>query len=569
MAILTFLISLAGATMLLLYAVRMVRTGIERSYGASFQRLLTGRQSHLQAGLMGLILAIVLQSSAAVALLTSGFAASGYLAFPAGLAIVLGGDLGSALIIQILSFKLDWLVPVLLAVGGYLFVKTEAKKARQLGRILMGVAFILISLRFLREAMDPIRDSAFLPAVAGYLARDYITAFLVGGALAFVMHSSVAAILMCVTLVQIGAIPFAAGLSLVLGANFGSAFIPVWLSRGMALKARRIPYANLALRGTWAVICLFGANLALRQGWLGDPQGGQMLVNAHLAFNASLLLLALPVCTPLEGLFMRSFPEPAEAGTAAPGRAASALEQGSYGSPAQAVANLKRELLRMADQVGAMFRPVLELYQGGSKEQIRAVQRMDDEVNACLSGIRRYVAAIPEEAFSKAELKTARSLMEYAIRLETAGDVVARRLTVLAGEMNKKGLSFSKDGWLEITRMHEAIQANLQLASNVLISDDLESARLLSLEKTELKRMEHDSRKRHLSRLQNGGRESFETSDIHLETLRALREFNSHIAAVATPVLYRNGQLLETRLIEEMPEGAGDESSADGFLPKD
>ncbi|KIC25006.1 hypothetical protein RA24_19500, partial [Leisingera sp. ANG-M6] len=79
-------------------------------------------------------------------------------------------------------------------------------------------------------------------------------------------------------------------------------------------------------------------------------------------------------------------------------------------------------------------------------------------------------------------------------------------------------------------------------------------ARLLSLEKTELKRMEHDSRKRHLSRLQNGGRESFETSDIHLETLRALREFNSHIAAVATPVLYRNGQLLETRLIEEMPE---------------
>ncbi|UWQ39651.1 Na/Pi cotransporter family protein (plasmid) [Leisingera aquaemixtae] len=552
MAILTFLISLAGATMLLLYAVRMVRTGIERSYGASFQRLLTGRQSHLQAGMMGLTLAIVLQSSAAVALLASGFAASGYLAFPTGLAIVLGGDLGSALIIQILSFKLDWLVPMLLAAGGYLFVKTEAKKARQLGRILMGVAFILISLRFLREAMDPIRDSAFLPAVAGYLARDYITAFLVGGALAFVMHSSVAAILMCVTLVQIGALPFAAGLSLVLGANFGSAFIPVWLSRGMDLQARRIPYANLALRGTWAVICLFGAHLALRQGWLGDPQGGQMLVSAHLAFNAALLLLALPLCTPLGGVFARLFPDPAAPPAQPPGRPVSALKQGSYGAPAQAVANLTRELLRMADLAGAMFRPVLELYESGSKEQIRAVQQMDAEVNACLAGIRQYVAAIPAEAFSKDQLKTARSLMEYAIRLETAGDVVARRLTVLAEEMRKKELRFSRDGWLEITRMHEAILANLQLASNVLISDDLESARLLSLEKTELKRMERDSRKRHLRRLQSGGRESFDTSDIHLETLRALREFNSHIAAVAYPVLYRNGQLLETRLIEEM-----------------
>ncbi|MDE4275762.1 Na/Pi cotransporter family protein [Phaeobacter gallaeciensis] len=558
MAILTFLISLAGATMLLLFAVRMVRTGIERSYGASFQRLLTGADSQVQAGLSGIGLALVLQSSAAVALLVTGFAASGYLAFPAGLAIVLGGDLGSALIIQILSFRLDWLVPVLLAIGGYLFVKTEAKKPRQLGRILLGVAFILISLRFLREAMDPIRDSAFLPAIAGYLARDYITAFLVGGALAFVMHSSVAAILMCVTLVQIGALPFAAGLSLVLGANFGSAFIPIWLSRGMAIKARRIPFANLGLRGSWAVICLVAANEALREGLLGDLQGGQTLVYAHLAFNASLLCVALPLCRPMQGLMIRLLPEPAAPEDVVPGRPVSALVPGDYASPAQAVADLKRELLRMSGLIEAMFRPLPELYRSGDAAQIKAVQALDHEVNACLSGIRSYVAGIPEDSFDRAELKTAREMVEYAIRLETAGDVAAARLAALAGDLNRKGLRFSSDGWSEITRMHEAIMANLRLASNVLISDDLESARLLNLEKTEVKRMERDSRKRHLKRLQRGVADSFESSDIHLETLRALREFNSHIAAVSYPVLYRNGQLLETRLIEDMtPEPAG------------
>ncbi len=540
--------------MLLLYAVRMVRTGIERSYGASFQRLMTGQSHYAQASMVGVLMAVVLQSSAAVALLTSGFAAGGFLTFPTGLAIVLGADLGSALIIQVLSFQLGWLIPLLLAVGGYLFVKTEAKKPRQLGRILMGIAFILISLRFLREAMDPIRDSAFLPAVAEYLARDYITAFLVGGALAFVMHSSVAAILMCVTLVQIGAIPFAAGLSLVLGANFGSAFIPVWLSRGMEMPARRIPFANLALRGSWAIITLFAVTAALRAGVLGDLQGGQMLVNAHLAFNASLLLLALPFCGRLRAPFEQFFPDPKSANALAqPGRPASALDVRTAGSPSQALSSLKRELLRMSDLVESMFRPSLELYRSGDKDQIRAVRDMDEEVNDCLSGIRKFVAAIPEETFGKRNAKVARDLMEYAIRLETAGDVVAKRLTVLAGDMRKKGASFSKEGWSELVEMHEGILANLKLASNVLISDDLESARLLSLEKTEIKRAERDSRKRHLRRLQHGSTESFETSDIHLETLRAFREFNSHIAAVAYPILYRNGQLLETRLIEEMP----------------
>ncbi|MFS4581376.1 Na/Pi cotransporter family protein [Phaeobacter sp. C3_T13_0] len=553
MAILSFLTSLAGAVMLLLFAVRMVRTGIERSYGATFQRLLTGQRSLVQACCVGVGMAIVLQSSAAVALLTSGFAASGLLSFASGLAIVLGGDLGSALIIQLLSFRLDWLVPVLLAVGGYLFVKVEAKKARQMGRILMGVAFILISLRFLREAMDPIRESVFLPAIAEYLARDYITAFIVGAALAFVMHSSVAAILMCVTLVQIDAIPFAAGLSLMLGANFGSAFIPVWLSRGMSAAGRRIPLANLGLRGTWAVICVFGANMALRAGVLGVPDGGQALVYAHLLFNATLLILALPFCRKLHEAMTDIVPNPMTPQDNAHGMPVSVLNTDDYCQPNQAVTSLKRELLRMSDLVGSMFRPIPDLYQHGDREQIKAVQALDQEVNKCLSGIRSYVAGMPTEGIGKENAKVARDLVEYAIRLETAGDVVDERLAALASTMHKKDVRFSKEGWNEITRMHEVIVANMQLASNVLISDDLESARLLSLEKTEVKRMERDSRKRHLRRLQRGATESFESSDIHLETLRALREFNSHIAAIAYPILYRNGQLLETRLINDMP----------------
>ena len=552
MAILSFIVSLAGATMLLLFAVRMVRTGIERSFGASFQRWLVDSHSLIGASATGLSLAIVLQSSAAVALLVSGFAASGYLAFPAGLAIVLGGDLGSALIIQILSFKMDWLVPLLLAVGGWLFVKVENKKGRQLGRILMGVAFILISLQFLREAVSPIRDSSFLPAVADYLARDFITAFIVGAALAFVMHSSVAAILMCVTLVQIDAIPFAAALSLLLGANLGSAFIPIWLTRGLPMRARQVPFANLLLRGSWALIVLLVVNLLVQPELLLLVSPAQSLIYAHIGFNLSLLLLALPFCgllaQPIEALF------PANG----PGSEfevednASALDTAALDVPKQAIASLKRELLRMIDLVEQMFRTVPQIYQAEDNKFIRATREQDDRVNNALSGIRSYVASIPQDQYKKPDTKMVRGLMEYAIRLEAAGDVIAKKLTSVAREKLDGHLKFSEEGWNELLRMYEAVCANFQLASNVLISDDLESARLLVVEKADFKRAERKSRKLHLARLQNGRSESFETSDIHLETLRALRDINNHIAAIAYPILYRNGQLLETRLIEDL-----------------
>ena len=64
--------------------------------------------------------------------------------------------------------------------------------------------------------------------------------------------------------------------------------------------------------------------------------------------------------------------------------------------------------------------------------------------------------------------------------------------------------------------------------------------------------MERTSRKKHLRRLSEGTAKSFESSDIHLETTRSLKEFNSHVSAVAYPILYRGGQLLETRLIETL-----------------
>ncbi len=174
MTIISFLVQLAGATMLLLFAVRMVRTGIERAFGPSFQRAVVSTRSPITAASTGIVLAIVLQSSAAVALLVAGFSGTGSITFATGLAMVLGADLGSALLIQILSFKLEWLVPVLLAIGGGFFIKSESRKVKQAGRIILGIAFILISLRFLRETMDPIRDSAFLPSIAGYLEKDFV-----------------------------------------------------------------------------------------------------------------------------------------------------------------------------------------------------------------------------------------------------------------------------------------------------------------------------------------------------------------------------------------------------------
>ena len=540
--------------MLLLYAVRMVQTGIERAFGSSFKRIISNNENSIHAALIGTMMAVILQSSAAVAILTTGFVSAGALEFVTGLALVLGADLGSALVVQLLSFRLDWLVPVLLSFGGWFFVKTNRRDLKQVGRILLGIAFILIALRFLRETMEPIRDSTFLPSLAIYLERDFLTAFIFGSVLAVVLHSSVAVVLMCVTLVAIQAIPLDAGISLVLGANLGSGFIPVWLTRDMPAKARRIPLSNFVLRGLSALIILFILNHYDLGPILDIYPVAQTLILVHLAFNA-LLLIFIPFANNVKRISEYFVPDDHQDNSShEESHALSALDETALSSPRLSLACLRREVLRMSQLIEHMMRPIMERYRDGDLKLMKKTFESDQAVNQALDDIRRYVSGMPTSKMTKDETRTVRELAEYAIHLETAGDIVVKNLMVLATQKSKQDIKFSEAGWSELRHMHEKVVANMTLAFDVLISEDLEAARLLMEEKNEMARIERRSRKKHLKRIRQSEEISLESSDLHLETLHALKYLNSQIASIAYPILIRNGQLLETRLVSEIDE---------------
>ncbi|MFP7672297.1 Na/Pi cotransporter family protein [Marivita sp. S0852] len=549
MQILTFLIHLAGAVLLLLFAVRMVRTGIERALGPRLHRTVSKPRSPLTMMASGLLMAMVLQSSAAVTLLVAGFAGTGSIGFVPGLAMVLGGDLGSALLIMLLSLQVEALVPVFLTLGGLLFLKSKTRSWKQAGRILLGVALILIALRYLREAVEPIRDSAVLPALAAYFERDFVTAFLTGAALAFVMHSSVATILMTVAVVGMGALPLAAGVSLVLGANLGSAVIPVWLTRNADPGTRRVPLANLILRGLAAitaaiVIDAFGLPPQL------DPLGnGATLVAVHIAFNTAVLALIV-FAMPIEKLLLKLLPNPILLQEIKPLHK-SHLDPGTIDVPVRALASLRREVIRMADVLSEMLAPTMELYQTYNADVARDLTEEDQVLNSALSNIRVFAADLPHHAMQKEEKRELRALVDYAIALEASGDLLVKRLLPLAREKSENALRFSKQGFEELSDLHSRVSQNLATASSVLVSNDLLGARMLLEQKKEIAQLERKSRKAHLKRLNAGMDDSFGSSDIHIETAYTLKEMHSWIVTVAHPILYREGQLLESRLADD------------------
>jgi len=551
------LLHLAGAVMLLLWAVRMVRTGVERSQEPALKRLLReSKGGRVRAAAIGAGVAVFLQSSTAVAILAAGFAANGALTLATGLTLMLGADLGSALVVQILSVDLHWLVPVLLLAGGALFFKGTTRKFRQAGRILMGIALILVSLQMIGEATQPLRDAAFLPGIIGYLQGDFVTAFLIGAAFTWLVHSSVASILMVATFAAQGVVPLELGISLVLGANMGGALIALGLIRNGAVEAQRIAIGNLIFRGVGAGLALLAFHfLQPSLDGLG-PSVSRQLINAHLVFNALLLLACIGLTGSVSRLLTRlvtdkTAPEPAPLV-----EASSCLDESVISQPTLAIASAKRELLRMAEIIERMLKPLMELYETGDPEKIKQVKKLEEAVDRAQQDIKLYLAQIDYPESMQDEAKRAQDLANFAINLEYVGDAISKTLIKLAETRRDHNLKFSAAGWRELNELHHRVMQNMQLALNVLMSEDRESARLLLAEKDAMRSAERASASEHLQRLRQGASHSIETSNIHLETVRALKNINSLFASIAYPILAESGDLLESRLARQRNGGS-------------
>lgn len=543
---LLFLIHVSGAAALLLWAVRLVRTGVERGWSVLLRKLLRrGAENRVFSAGIGIMAAVLLQSSTAVAILTANFVASGALPAAAGLATMLGADVGSAIVAQILMTRADWLVPLLLFAGVGLFLKGKQRHSRMGGRILIGLALIFVALSMLRDATEPLRDSPALVTAMGYLGGDPMTAFVIGALLAWMMYSSVAAVLLFVTLAAQGVLPVTAGVAMVLGANLGGAIIASLLTLGAELAARRVILANLALRGGGALIALILLLLLAPPLDRIGATPARQVINLHLLFNLALALIALP----LIGSILRAV----SAWVQAPPDAAqltrlSALDPAALSRPDRALACTAREVLMMGEMVEAMLRPVIALFQKWDDDTAAAIKAKEAEISRMHLEVKLYLARIQRTAPDEDTNGRVMELAEMAVNMDGASNTISDSIVSLAKQLDQEGTRFSPTGWKELCDFHDRVLSNAQAALNVLMTLNPDAARALVEEKDHVRDLEQGLQRSHLERLREGLSESIETSSVHQETLRALKQVNSAFTMIAYPILSETGDLLSSRL---------------------
>lgn len=528
------LLHLLSSIALLVWGTHIVRTGIMRVYGSHLRRLLGRSMGHTPLAFgAGIGVTALVQSSNATALLVISFVAQGLMALPTALAIMLGADVGTALMARVLTMDLSWLSPLLTLLGVCLFLSRKQSRSGQLGRVLIGMGLIILALQLIVQAAAPITEARGMRVLFSSLAGDTLLAVVVGAVFALLSYSSLAAVLLIATLAGAGLIGLPVALGVVIGANVGSGLL-AWLNASLQpVPARRVALGNLLYKLAGLAVLPFLEPLVTWMGGFGFSTQTQV-IGFHLAYNSLRCLLLLPTVPAMAHLCENLLPErQTDGGVARPRH----LDPAALETPSLALANATRETLRIGDLVELMLVRLLEALREDRPEPGEEIRRLDDDVDALYNAVKLYLARMPRDDLAEDEQRRWAEIIELAINLEQAGDSAEHMLGKLRDLKTSTRRPFSEQGLEELQALLEQLLANLRLGLSVFLSGDANGARQLLQHKREFRRSERRMAHAHVERLHHGVSESLQTSSAHLELIADMKRLNSLFCSTAHAAL--------------------------------
>ena len=539
------LLHLLGGVALLLWGVRMVRTGMTRAFGASLRHVLGKAVENRFVGFGGgLCVTMLLQSSTATSVLVSSFAARGIIETGPALAVMLGADVGTALIALLLSFRISWPAYLCLFLGVTGFLGIENGRGRSIARVGIGLGLVLLALQEIVRAAAPLSSSPAMAGLMGALVGAPLVGFLLAALLTWLLHSSLAIVLLIASLASSGVVPLSLALALVLGANAGAGIVAAVMTAKAPPAGRRAPLGNLLKRAVTALLLLpfVGQILPLLQSLVPF---GLVVVTAHIAFNVLLAAVFLPLTGPFDRLLAWLLPD--QPAMADPG-AARFLEQDALDVPSVALASAVRETLRVGEVIQSMLEGVIEVLRSDDQPLLKQVRDQDDVVDRLHEAIRTYLTELAQRELDRKESLRQVEILTFVTNLEHVGDIVDKNLMDLAAKKIRNRIRFSPAGLEEIEAFHAEILRDMELAFAVFLNSDPTDARRLFAAKAKMRGLERRYTESHLARLMAGRADTRDSSSLHLDVMRDLKRIHAHVVAVAYPILERQGELASSRL---------------------
>jgi phosphate:Na+ symporter len=514
-----FVILLAGISFFL-YGSAMVSSSLEKLMASKITTLMNKVSSSqfLSIG-VGVALTTILQSSGAVTSMLVGLGTASVIKLPQVMGIIVGTAIGSTLTVQLISFDLSVYSLPVFVLGFAVFFFTKKPAIKHVATALMGFALFFVGLKMISVSAHYFSQLEILSEFFQSIRNNSFYSFFAAFVFCAFVQSSAITIGLAMSLSSAGVISVHDAIIWVYGANVGTTTVALMASLSSNYIGKQIAWAHFFYK-TVSVIIFYPITayfLEVMETFTNVPS--RLIANSHFFFNIASALIFFPFIKKGAELIEKMFPKNArdEFG-------AEFLTMNTYQNSALAISYAQREILRMADIVLNMIKDSVHLFEVEDTNLVQSIKDRDNQVDFLYREIKMFLLDHANNSNTVVHQNIMNMIM-FISDLERAADSIDINIRTLAIKKHALKLEFSPQGLHEIQEMHAQVIKVASMGINAY--DNPQMCELAIQLKRELTKLEITYRENHISRLNQGLRESINTSSIHLDLLSEYRRIAS------------------------------------------
>jgi phosphate:Na+ symporter len=509
-----------GGLGLFLFGMKLMSEGLRASAGRRLKGVLESMTKRaFVAFAIGAGVTALIQSSSAATVMVIGFVNAGLLTLKQAICVIIGTNVGTTATAWLVSisgigaFKITAYALPAVGLGFFLHLGGRTRRAKHIGQIFLGFGILFIGIDFMKNAFEPLENSARVQELFVALGQRPLLAIIAGTVVTMLIQSSSAAIAV-VQLLAIGgafsldwqaaldiAIPF------VLGSNIGTTITAQLAALQTNVSARRTAWAHTVFNVAGVIIvypcvhwrCYGDFVIAISPWALGPTTIAMSIAVAHTIFQFIGAVIWLPLAGVLERLVVRIVSE-------RPGDAAMRpimLEKHLLDTPEIALEQTKREIVRMAKTAKNALCTAIAGVTDNDARKLVAVREIEDFIDSFQLEITSYLSALSSLHLSEEVSVELPVLLHTVNDLERIGDHAVNISEIAERKMDYK-LSFSESALSEADRMkREAVQM-FDCIIAALRDGDVEQAKAALTNEKNLNRMQIEFRRSHVDRMREG-----------------------------------------------------------------
>lgn len=310
MAIFNAILLLIGSLGFLLYGMRLMSSGVQKSAGEKLQRALSMMTGNKLAGLLtGLGITMIIQSSGATTVMVISFINAGLLTLTQSVGVIFGANIGTTITAWIVAlfgfnFKISAFAIPIFGLGFFLTLLKDLR-CKNIGEAVMGFGLLFMGLSGLSDVFNfDASKLSFIGAMQSWGAFSILLGVFIGVVITALMHSSSAFSAIVITMAFNKIITLDVACAMTLGSNIGSTIDAIMASFGSCAEAKRsaVIHVLFNLIGTGIALIFFRpfVNLVV---WLTPVDNVAIQISMlHTVFKTLNTVILLPFSNQLVGL---------------------------------------------------------------------------------------------------------------------------------------------------------------------------------------------------------------------------------------------------------------------------